>query len=209
MQMQKPEVIRSLYSDQFKILDAIFKLHLEENTFDVDLTYGNGGFYKKGISQPTHRFDIDDTLTNITKACNSNDTGLNTASVNSIVFDPPFLTYIKKQRIGNSSMVMAKRFSGYWSSDELADHYKSSIKEAARILKHKGILVIKCQDIVHNHKLFCTHAHILNWSSEFFRLKDLFIQAATHRMPAPNRKGTQKHARVFHSYWIVLQRWAK
>jgi hypothetical protein len=207
--MQKPEVIRSLYSDQFKILDAILKLHIEENTFNVDLTYGNGGFYKKGISQPTHRFDIDDTLANITKACNSNDTGLNAASVNSIVFDPPFLTYIKKQRTGNSSMVMAKRFSGYWSSDELADHYKSSIKEAARILKHKGILVIKCQDIVHNHKLFCTHAHILNWSSEFFRLKDLFIQAATHRMPAPNRKGTQKHARVFHSYWVVLQRWAK
>ena len=207
--MQKPEVIRSLYNDQFKILNSILKLHLEENTFDVDLTYGNGAFYKKGIPQPKHRLDIDDSLENITKVCNSNNTELHAASVKSVVFDPPFLTYIKKQRTGNSNMVMSRRFSGYWTSDELSDHYKSSIKEAARILKHKGIMVIKCQDIVHNHKLFCTHAHILNWSSELFRLKDLFIQAATHRMPAPNRKGTQKHARIFHSYWIVLQRWAK
>jgi len=207
--MEKPEVIRSLYNDQFKILDSILKLHVDGNTFDVDLTYGNGAFYKKGIPQPKHRFDIDDSLENITKACNSNNTELQAASVNSVVFDPPFLTYIKKQRTGNSNMVMSRRFSGYWTSDELSEHYRSSIKEAARMLKHKGIMVIKCQDIVHNHKLFCTHAHILNWSSEFFRLKDLFVQAATHRMPAPNRKGTQKHARIFHSYWIVLQRWAK
>jgi len=207
--MQKPEVIRSLYNNQFKILNSILNLHLEENTFEVDLTYGNGGFYKKGIPQPTHRLDIDNTLENITKACNSNNTNLKSDSVKSVVFDPPFLTYIKKQRTGNSNMVMSRRFSGYWTSDELADHYKSSIKEAGRILKHKGILVIKCQDIVHNHKLFCTHAHILQWSSEWFRLKDLFIQAATHRMPAPNRKGTQKHARIYHSYWIVLQRWSK
>ena len=160
--MQKPEVIRSLYNNQFKILESIILLHLQENTFEVDLTYGNGGFYKKGIPQPTHRFDIDDKLENITKACNSNNTKLKPASVNSVIFDPPFLTYIKKQRTGNSSMVMSRRFSGYWSSDELTEHYKTTMEEAARIIKHKGIMVIKCQDIVHNHKLFCTHSHIIN-----------------------------------------------
>ena len=207
--MHKSEVIRSVYNDQYKILNSIIKLHLQEKTFDVDLTYGNGAFYKRGIPQPIHRFDIDNTLQNITKTCNSNNTELQAASVNSVVFDPPFLTYIRKQRTGNASMVMSRRFSGYWSSDELAEHYKTTLDEAARILKHKGIMVIKCQDIVHNHKLYCTHSHILNWSSENFRLKDLFIQTATHRMPSPNRKGTQKHARVFHSYWLVLQRWAK
>ena len=202
-------VIKSLYSNQFEILDAIIKLHVEGDTFEVDVTYGNGAFYKKGLPQPTHRFDIDPTLKNTTKTCSSENTDLADASVNSVVFDPPFLTYIRKQRVGNSSMVMAKRFSGYWHVDELIKHYQATLVEAARILKHKGIMVIKCQDIVHNHKLFCTHAHILNWAAQSFRLKDLFIQAATHRMPAPNRKGTQKHARVYHSFWLVLQRWAK
>ena len=202
-------VIKSLYTNQFEILDAIIKLHVEGDAFEVDVTYGNGVFYKKGLPQPTHRFDIDPTLSNTTKTCSSDNTGLADASINSVIFDPPFLTYIRKQRVGNSSMVMAKRFSGYWHVDELIKHYQATLVEAARILKHKGIMVIKCQDIVHNHKLFCTHAHILNWAAPSFRLKDLFIQAATHRMPAPNRKGTQKHARVYHSYWIVLQRWAK
>ena len=181
-------VIKSLYSNQFEILDAIIKLHVEGDTFEVDVTYGNGAFYKKGLPQPTHRFDIDPTLTNTTKTCSSENTGLADASIKSVVFDPPFLTYNRKQRVGNSSMVMAKRFSGYWHVDELIKHYQATLVEAARILKHKGIMVIKCQDIVHNHKLFCTHAHILNWAAPSFRLKDLFIQAATHRMPAPNRK---------------------
>lgn len=207
--MEKKEVVKSLYCDQFKILEGIMQLHVEENTFDVDLTYGNGGFYKKNLSIPKHRFDIDPALPNITKVCSSDDTGLDEQSVNSVVFDPPFLTYIRKQRVGNSSMVMAKRFSGYWHLDELKKHYKSTLKEAARILKHKGIMVIKCQDIVHNHKLFSTHVEILKWAESNFRIKDLFIQAATHRMPAPNRKGQQKHARVFHSFWLVLQRWCK
>jgi len=207
--MEKPEVVKSLYNNQFKILESIIKLHVEGSTFDVDLTYGNGGFYKKNIPPPAIRLDIDPTLSNITKACSSDNTGLNEKSVNSAVFDPPFLTYIRKQREGNSNMVMAKRFSGYWHLDELKKHYKSTIEEAARILKHKSIFVIKCQDIVHNHKLFCTHAEILQWAKSNFRIKDLFIQCATHRMPAPNRKGTQKHARVFHSYWLVLQRWRK
>ena len=202
-------VIKSLYTNQFEILDAIIKLHVEGDAFEVDVTYGNGVFYKKGLPQPTHRFDIDPTLSNTTKTCSSDNTGLADASINSVIFDPPFLTYIRKQRVGNSSMVMAKRFSGYWHVDELIKHYQATLVEAARILKHKGIMVIKCQDIVHNHKLFCTHAHILNWAASSFRLKDLFIQAATHRMPAPNRKGTQKHARVYHSFWLVLQRWAK
>jgi len=207
--MEKKEVIRSIYSDQFKILNSILYLHMDEKTFEVDLTYGNGAFYNKGISLPKHRFDIDKSLKNITKVCSSDSTGLETASVKSVVFDPPFLTYIRKQRKGNSNMVMSRRFSGYWTSDELMQHYKSTIQEAARILKHKGLMVFKCQDIVHNHKLFCTHAHILNWSKDLFRLKDLFIQAAKHRMPAPNRRGKQKHARVFHCYWLVLQRWSK
>ena len=105
--MEKVEVIRSIYDDQFKILNSILKLHMVETTFEVDLTFGNGGFYKKGIPEPQHRFDIDDTLPNITKACNSNNTGLSEASVKSVIFDPPFLTYIKKQRTGNSNMVMS------------------------------------------------------------------------------------------------------
>ena len=36
-------------------------------------------------------------------------------------------------------------------------------------------------------------------------LADLFVLPAKHRLPSPNRAGTQKHARIFHSYFLVLE----
>jgi len=75
-----------------------------------------------------------------------------------------------------------------------------------RVLKKKGIMVIKCQDIIHNHKMHCTHVNVINWAAGMFRLKDLFVLPAKHRMPSPNRKGVQKHARIFHSYFLVLEK---
>ena len=146
---------------------------------------------------------IDESLKDVTVA-SSDSIPLDDNSVSSFVFDPPFLTYIRAAREGNGNMVMSKRFSGYWRYDELENHYKATLDEAARVLKYKGIMVFKCQDIIH--KMHCTHANVINWSSNLFRLKDLFVLAAKNRMPSPNRKGTQKHSRIFHSYFLVLER---
>lgn len=100
---------------------------------------------------------------------------------------------------------MAARFGGYYSYDQLESHYKATMRECSRILKHKGVLVFKCQDIIHNHRMHCTHASAIEWAREYgFRLKDLFVLGAKSRMPSP-QKGQQRHARVFHSYFLVLQ----
>ena len=205
---QKKETIKTVYFDQHKILSSIIKLYLTDN-IEVDLTYGNGSFYKKGIPQPENRFDLDDTLKNLTKVCSSTNTELNENTIRSVIFDPPFLTWIRKNRTGNNNMIMARRFAGYLKLDELKQHYTSTIEEVARIMKHKGIFIFKCQDIIHNHKLFSTHIEIVKWGEKHFRLKDLFIQVAKHRLPMSNKKGTQKHARTYHCYWLVLERWRK
>jgi hypothetical protein len=103
-------------------------------------------------------------------------------------------------------MVMGKRFSGYWTYKELTLHYKNTLSEAKRLLKKHGKLIFKCQDIVHNHRLHCTHANIINWADQAgLRLLDLFILMATHRMPSPNRQGKQKHSRIYHSYFLVFE----
>ena len=175
------------------------------NRFDADLTYGNGKFWNVD-SMPVNRFDIDDSLSGLTASCSSTETPLADSSVNSVMFDPPFLTYVRESRTVNGNMVMAKRFSGYWRYDELAEHYQGTAKEAARILQKKGVFVVKCQDIIHNHRMHCTHANMIQWCSEWFRLKDLFVLPAKHRMPSPNRAGSQKHARIFHSYFLVFER---
>jgi len=198
-------MIRSVSFDQYEILDSI-KTLLEVDRFDADLSYGNGTFYKNSI-EPLHKFDIDPQRDNVTRA-SSTALPLADQSINTAVFDPPFLTYIKAARDHDS--VMAKRYGGYWTYDELAAHYIDTIKEAHRIIKPKGALVFKCQDIVHNHKLHPTHINVTKWADGLFRLKDLFILAAKSRMAMPEQQGTkprkQKHARIFHSYFMLLER---
>lgn len=192
--------VKSISFDQHEILKSIVALHLNTATFDVDMCYGNGQFYTNGTPRPLIRFDIDNLDDCI--QCDSTRTPLPNAGVRSVIFDPPFLTYIKRRDDTNS--IMGKRFSGYWSYDELEDHYVASIKEAARILAGKGIFVIKCQDIIHNHRIHPTHINVVRWCEENgFRLKDLFVLCSKHRM---NYQKTQKHARIYHSYFLVFER---
>ncbi len=196
------KVIRSVSYDQKEIIEDIMKLNGIDR-FDADLTYGNGVFWKD-LPRPFFCFDIDESLDGVVHASSTNLPVLDN-SFKSVMFDPPFLTYVRENRFGNGEMIMAKRFAGYWTYKELEDHYRNTIIESHRILNHKGILVFKCQDIIHNHKLHCTHMNVVNWSEGLFRLKDLFILPAKHRLPSPNRVGTQRHARIFHSYFLVLE----
>lgn len=197
-------VIRSISENQDEILQSIQDLHCEGG-FDCDVTYGNGTFYKN-LKQPKFCFDLEPLQPHVMKAC-STQIPLPNESIKSLVFDPPFLTYVRAGRNGNGKMIMGRRFSGYWRYDELENHYQLSLSEASRVLKPKGKLVFKCQDIIHNHKMNATHFNVIKWATEYynFRLVDLFVLAATHRMPSPNRKGKQQHARIFHSYFLVFE----
>lgn len=177
--------------------------------FDADVTYGNGVFWKD-LPKPIYCFDINPQLDYVT--CTSSDNlPFDDCELNSIMFDPPFLTYIKSAREHNS--IMAKRYGGYWKYDELENHYKDTIKEANRVLCKKGIFVIKCQDIIHNHAMHSTHINIVKWSENMFRLKDMFILTAKNRIPIPDKFGeakkVQKHARIHHSYFMVLEKLTK
>lgn len=198
------DVVRSVSFDQTEILRGIMKLHCPDG-FDCDMTYGSGSFWKD-IPAPRFKFDIDPQVKGVHKAC-STLLPLDAASLRSVVFDPPFLTYVRAGRTGNGKMIMAKQFSGYWRYDELEDHYQNTISEAHRVLVKGGVMVFKCQDIIHNHRMHCTHQMVINMAeNEGFRLKDLFILMAKHRLPSPNRRGAQQHARIFHSYFLVLEK---
>lgn len=195
------KTIRSLYMEQQSILFAILKLN-NLKTFDLDFTYGNGMFYRE-IPKPRYRFDLDGNLSDVVQA-DSKCIPVKSKSISSAMFDPPFLTYVKAARQhAGGKMIMSSRFGGYWAYRELEEHYRGTIEEAARVLKSGGIFVVKCQDIIHNHKMHSTHINVVNWAENWFRLKDYFILGATHRMP---NRGKQNHSRSFHSYFLVLER---
>lgn len=197
----KPESVKSFSMNQRHILEWIIKLHCPGG-FELDMTYGNGRFYK-GIDEPKYKFDIDPQQEGVVKA-SSECLPVDDESISSAVFDPPFITYVKKGREHNS--IMASRFGGYYTYAELEDHYIHSISEAHRILKPGGIFVVKCQDLIHHHKFHATHVFVMNRAEiEGFRPKDLFVLAAHHRMKGP-QKGQQRHARIHQSFFWVFEK---
>lgn len=129
-------LIKSVYDNQHDILRSIIELHCPGG-FEVDVTYSIGAFYRD-ISEPKYKFDLEPSSENVIPA-DSGSIPLDVCSVNSVIFDPPFLTYIKKK---DNESIMGKRFSGYWTYGELEDHYQRSIKEAYRILRRRGIFVV-------------------------------------------------------------------
>lgn len=105
-------VIRSVSDNQEEILVAIRDLHCG-GKFDCDCTYGNGAFYKN-IEKPKLCFDLQPLHPNVVKAsCDA--LPLPDSYLESVVADLPFLTYVREGREGNGSMVMSRRFAGYWS----------------------------------------------------------------------------------------------
>ena len=205
-------MIPSVNYSQHEILEHIKKLHCPKDTkcFDADITYGNGVFWKNS-HEPMLKYDICPQLPGVIQA-NSNSIPINDDSLESVVYDPPFLTYVKKGRDHKEgNVIMSKRFGGYYKYKELEEDYNKTLIECHRVLRKNGIMVFKCQDIIHDHKMHCTHNMVINMAEEIgFRLEDLFVLAAKSRMAIPPTDGhapkKQKHARIFHSYFLVLKK---
>ena len=189
-----------MYSDE-EAIGAILELHCDNNRIDLDPCYSVGNFYKKtNIKDPIYKFDIDPQLECVSKADVRN-LPLEDMSINSVVFDPPFMFGTHGQTKNN---LMNKRFTMFDKFDQLVDMYTGSLKEFYRVLNKKGIVAFKCQDYTDS-KTTMTHCLVYNWATEIgFYAKDLFILLAKARIY--NSKLNQRHARKFHSYWWVFQK---
>ena len=114
------------------------------------------------------------------------------------MFDPPFIV--------SGSGKIAQRFGTYRTIKELWTWYEECLIEFYRIMKKNSKLVIKCQDTVSGGRQYFSHNYLMNKSENIgFYCKDLFILLAKSRMIGHNHRN-QKHARKFHSYFLVLEK---
>jgi len=199
-------VIKSISFDEQEILQWILKLHCK-TPIELDPTYSKGNFYKKGIPPPVYKFDLYPQVTGVSVA-NAENLPLIDESINTMIFDPPFLaTTGASLLINNNSNSINKRFGVYPNEKALHQFYVNALKEFHRILKPGGILIFKCQDKVSGGKQYFTHNFIITMAIELgFYPKDMFILLAKNRIVANWQLKNQKNARKFHSYFLVLEK---
>lgn len=195
----KDEIAFSLSFDQTKILKDIIRLYNNGQAFDADVTYSKGVFWKK-LPQPRLKFDIAPQFTDVFQA-SADDLPLEDASLQSIMFDPPF--------IPSKSNVPGKikaRFSSFKNQAEMWDFYQRAMCEFWRVLAPQGIVVVKCQDTVSSGKNIISHYHVEQTAYQLgFTCDDLFILGNRSILMSPNMR-QQQHARKNHSFVFVFRK---
>ena len=199
------DVIKSVSDEQAVIINSILKLYVPSGQIDVDPTYSKGNFYKKTfIPEPKHKFDLypqtEDTI-----QASADKLPLGDNSVNTIMFDPPFVVGTPNSSKGKvGSNIITNRFGSFKNIEELWKFYDAAICEFSRIINDNGVLIVKCQDTISSSKQYLSHVEVINYGIRHgFYCKDLFIQTTKNRILSGKHK-VQMHARKYHCYWVVF-----
>jgi len=189
--------VRSVSDNQSDILLGIMKLYCPSG-FEVDATYGGGGFYRDGrVPVPRLLFDLAPRQQGIVQA-DCRRLPLERRSVGSVLFDPPFLHH------GGKNGVMQRLYSSYHNQRELLAMYEEALGEFHRVLQLDGVLTFKCQDVIEAGQQRMTHCEVWRLATAAgFDVLDLFVLLAKSKIGKWPR---QLHARKWHSYFWCLQK---
>lgn len=213
-----------------EVFADVAALHLPPGSVVADLTYGKGVFWQKipvgryqmlfsdlsakTMSDPTHGVCVETGI-------DSRALPYQTEFLDAVVFDPPYMEGLFRPSVEHlAGAGNYAAFRHHYSNGQATEHsdtqprwheavldlYCKTGQEAARVLKPKGIFIVKCQDEVSANKQRLTHVEIITaYESLGFYAKDLFVVVRVNK-PGVSRLKTQVHARKNHSYFLVFQK---
>lgn len=201
-------MVKSISYSQEEIIKWILDLYVPSKHINLDATYSIGNFYKNtGIQEPEYKFDINPIIDGV-EFGDVRNLPIEDNSIDCQMFDPPFLATTGESLKSNvSNNIINKRFGVYDNEKLLHQMYIDAMKESYRILNDNGILIFKCQDKISSGKQYLSHVFIINEAIKIgFYPEDIFILLAKNRIVADWQLKNQKHARKFHSYFIVFKK---
>ena len=184
--------------DNSDLFPDILKLYTNPGDTVIDVTYGKGVFWRK-VDTSNFNFIPSDIMGGI----DYNSLPYQNEFADALILDPPYMGHnggINYAPARNYNVDIPKFDKNY-----IEKLYYGGIKEARRVLKNKGILIIKCQDDVMSGKQNLNHCQIINYCvCNGFIAEDIFIliQKNTPIM----RHDYQVHARKNHSYFVVFRK---
>lgn len=202
-----------------ELFPKILELHVPLGSTVADVTYGKGVFWRNVAN------DLYELIaTDIDMGVDCTDLPYDDGSIDCVVLDPPYMEGLLRQNNehkagsgthisfrdayssnnnGEKSSTNPSKKKPKWHAAVL-DLYVRSGHEAYRVLRKKGVLIVKCQDEVSANKQWLTHVEIINaYEAMGYYTKDLFVLIRNNK-PSVSRIKSQKHARKNHSYFLVF-----
>jgi hypothetical protein len=121
------KIVKSVYGSNYEVIRNIMDLY-EIEKFDLDCTYSKGNFWKD-LPHPTFKSDIYPINDTVIEASSEN-LPFDDNSMKSIMWDPPFVIVGSgkgHQKCKEGSSIIAKRFEGYGTYDDLKSNYYNTM----------------------------------------------------------------------------------
>lgn len=172
----------------------------------LDATYNAGRFWR-GSDRQVVSMDIDPKYAPMIVADNRNMVGVEDATFNTVVYDPPHVGPQGRDKSCKRFDVdfgatMACGASESWTLSYL---YPPFLKEAKRVLKPEGLLLAKITDMVNNHRSRSAHRDFMCMAEEAgFTVCDMVIKIRRGPMIS-DRWRTAHHARKRHCFWFICR----
>jgi len=219
-------IMSAQIGDNADVFPSILELHVAPGSRIADVTYGLGSFWKK---VPPGKYEIlasdlsakNDGLLPFMKIRDNVDCRelpYEDESLDCVILDPPYMEGLYRRdepHLAGSGTHATFRHAysngettdgGPKWHDAVMDMYAKAGREAYRVLRRDGKLIVKCQDEVSANKQRLTHVEIITgYESLGFYTKDLFVVVRRNN-PGVSRLKKQEHARKNHSYFLVFQK---
>ena len=208
------ELVLSAYTGtNDEVFPRVLRLHVEAGARIADVTFGRGVFWKR---VDTGRYDF--LPTDLATGTDCRALPYEDESLDAVVFDPPYMEgFFRREGTMKAGAGSHTSFRDRYSSGEeppepkgrrwhaaVLDLYVEGGREARRVLRPRGTLIVKCQDEVSANRQNLTHVEIIEeYRRMGFYCKDLFVLVRPNR-PGVSRLLKQVHARKNHSYFLVF-----
>ncbi len=210
-------VLSAHVSGNADVFPQLLELHVPKGSTIADVTWGKGVFWEK-VSPKAYTLLASD----LKMGTDCRDLPYGDASIDAVVLDPPYMEGLFRRSTehmagGGSHAAFRENYSNGQATTDggpkwhgaVTDLYFKAGREAHRVLRNEGVLIVKCQDEVSANRQYLTHVEIINeYAAYGFYCKDLFVVVRTNR-PVVSRLKKQEHARKNHSYFLVFIKTSK
>jgi hypothetical protein len=226
-----PEVVLSArVGNNHRLFAAALRLHVPRGSTVADLTFGVGVFWQTIDADEYTVFASDlyarpdvpaEWAGRVRGGVDCRNTGYPADAFGCVVLDPPYREEFyraggRRHRVapvegrgGYRDRIGRRYCAGLPIEDnrggyrEMVNLYLDAGREAFRILKPGGVLVVKCQDAVASGRQRLTHVELVNAYERYgFDVADFFVLVRTDRPGVVGKK--QYNARKNHSYLMLF-----